>query len=47
VLLDYKIHRGRLGYYVVTPLRIEGSAMHVLVNRGWVAAGARREDCRK
>lgn len=44
VLLDYKIHRGRLGYYVVTPLRIEGSTMHVLVNRGWVAAGARRED---
>ena len=44
VLLDNKIHRGRLGYFVITPLRIEGSDMHVLVKRGWVAAGARRED---
>jgi surfeit locus 1 family protein len=25
------------------PLRIEGSQMHVLVNRGWVAAGSRRD----
>lgn len=44
ILLDNKIHRGRLGYYVVTPLRIEASDMHVLVNRGWAPAGARRED---
>jgi len=44
VLLDNKIHRGRAGYHVLTPLRIEGSNMHVLVNRGWVAGGARRED---
>jgi surfeit locus 1 family protein len=26
------------GYHVITPLRIAGSAMHVLVNRGWVPA---------
>jgi surfeit locus 1 family protein len=44
VLLDNKVYRGRVGYFVVTPLRLSGSAMHVLVNRGWVAAGARRED---
>ena len=44
VLLDNKVYRGRAGYFVVTPLRISGSAMHVLVNRGWIAAGARRED---
>jgi surfeit locus 1 family protein len=44
VLLDNKVYRGRPGYFVVTPMRIAGSAMHVLVNRGWVAAGARRED---
>lgn len=43
VLLDNKIHRGRAGYEVVTALKLAGSAMHVLVNRGWVAAGPSRE----
>ncbi len=41
VLLENKLRNGRLGYEVVTPLRSAGSAMHVLVNRGWVAAGMR------
>lgn len=44
VLLDNKVYRGRPGYFVVTPMRLSGGALHVLVNRGWVAAGARRED---
>lgn len=44
VLLDNKIHRGRPGYFVVTPLRLQGSQLHVLVNRGWIPAGARREE---
>lgn len=44
VLLDNKIHDGRLGYEVVTPLRIGRSRLHVLVDRGWVAAGARRDE---
>jgi len=44
VLLDNKVYRGRPGYFVVTPLRLSGSALHVLVNRGWVAGGARREE---
>ena len=44
ILLDNKVYRGRPGYFVVTPLRLPGSKLHVLVNRGWVAAGARRED---
>ena len=43
VLLDNKVYRGRPGYFVVTPLRIRGSALHVLVNRGWIPAAARRE----
>ena len=42
VLLDNKVYRGRPGYQVVQPLRLAGGA-HVLVNRGWVAAGASRE----
>ncbi len=35
VLLDNKTRRGRVGYEVVTPLRLKDS-MHVLVNRGWI-----------
>ena len=38
VYLEYKLRRGRVGYEVVTPLRLGASAMHVLVNRGWVPA---------
>jgi surfeit locus 1 family protein len=44
ILLDNKVHRGRVGYEVVTPLRIAGGNMHVLVDRGWVAAGRTRDD---
>lgn len=43
ILLDNKVLRGRPGYQVLTPLRIAGGDIHVLVNRGWVAAGARRD----
>ncbi len=43
VLLDNKLRQGRPGYEVVTPLRIGRSAWHVLVNRGWIAAPASRE----
>jgi surfeit locus 1 family protein len=41
VLIDNKIYRGRPGYHVVQPIRLAGEK-HVLVNRGWVAAGASR-----
>ena len=45
VLLDNKLRRGRPGYEVVTPLRLAGTQqMHVLVNRGWIAAGATRDE---
>jgi surfeit locus 1 family protein len=42
-LVDNKVHRGRAGYHVVTPLRLAGGGA-VLVDRGWVAAGATRLD---
>lgn len=42
VLLDNKVFRGRVGYHVVQPLRL-ADGRHVLVNRGWVAAPAHRE----
>lgn len=44
LLLDNQIDHGRVGYQVVTPLRIEGSDQRVLVYRGWVPAGADRSE---
>jgi surfeit locus 1 family protein len=48
VYLDNKTHRGKVGYEVITPLRVkgsdkQGSAEHVLVNRGWVEAARTRD----
>jgi len=43
VLLDYRLHRGRPGFYVVQPLRVAGSGAHVLMLRGWIAAPAKRD----
>ncbi len=43
VLLDNKVLAGVTGYHVIMPLRIAGSPKHVLVNRGWVAAGPDRK----
>jgi len=43
ILLDNRIHAGRPGYDVVTPLVLaDGRA--VLVDRGWVPAGSTRAD---
>lgn len=42
ILLDNRVHQGQVGYHVLTPLRIEGGKMRVLVNRGWVALGSYR-----
>ncbi|MDF9392776.1 SURF1 family protein [Methylococcus capsulatus] len=41
-LLDNQIHGGKAGYHVLTPLRLAGSDVGVLVNRGWIPAGADR-----
>jgi len=37
IYIDNRVREGRAGYYVVTPLRLAGSADAVLVNRGWIA----------
>ena len=42
ILLDNRVHQGQVGYHVLTPLRLEGGAARVLVNRGWVALGRDR-----
>jgi len=47
VLLDLRVHRGRPGYHVVQPLRVSSGTEHVTVLRGWIEAGARREQLPK
>ncbi|WP_317203236.1 SURF1 family protein [Janthinobacterium sp.] len=34
--LDNRPYQGRAGFYLLMPFRIEGSNMHVLVERGWL-----------
>ena len=38
ILIDNKVHDGRAGYHVVTPLVLADGRV-VLVDRGWIAAG--------
>jgi surfeit locus 1 family protein len=42
-LLDNKIYGGRVGYHLLTPLRLGDSGAAVLVNRGWIPLGAGRD----
>jgi surfeit locus 1 family protein len=42
VFLDNKVRSHRAGYEVVAPLRL-AEGIHVLVNRGWIEAPARRD----
>lgn len=44
ILIDNRIEptTERAGYHIVTPLKLAGSDMRVLVNRGWVPASADR-----
>lgn len=44
VYLDNRIVKGAPGYQVVTPLRIVGGDMCILVNRGWVPLGRSRAE---
>ncbi len=39
IYIDNKFDQNRVGYHVITPLKLAGSERHVLVNRGWVARG--------
>jgi surfeit locus 1 family protein len=39
--LDNQVLHGVAGYDVLTPLKLGSGPLHVLVNRGWIAAGDR------
>src|SRR5262249_32344839 len=43
VLLDNKLHAGKPGYEVITPLKPPGAAAPVLINRGWIEAPKTRD----
>lgn len=43
-LLDNRVYQGRVGYQVLTPVRLRDGQHAVLVNRGWVPQGATRAD---
>ena len=42
IYLDNKVHKGRAVYHIITPLRIEGSQLNGVINRGWTAVGEDR-----
>ena len=42
LLLDNQVHQGVVGFHVVTPLKLAGADLVVLVNRGWVPQGRDR-----
>ncbi len=44
ILLDNMTHDGRVGYQVLTPLRLAADASLILVNRGWIEAGGPRSE---
>jgi surfeit locus 1 family protein len=43
-LLDNQVRDGQIGYDVLTPFRVDGRSALLLVDRGWLARGARRSD---
>ncbi len=40
IFIDNRIHGGRAGFHVLTPLALAGGGPSVLVNRGWIARTA-------
>lgn len=43
ILLDNQVDQGVAGYHVLTPLHLAHSDLRLLVDRGWVPAGADRQ----
>ncbi len=47
VLLDNQVLNGEVGYFVYTPFKLRDENVWVLLNRGWIAAGERRDHAPK
>ncbi len=43
IILDNRVHNGKAGYHVITPVKIAGDSHYVLVNRGWIIATPDRQ----
>ena len=43
IFLDNQVYQGQAGFQILMPLRLAGSGLHVLVNRGWVKSMADRQ----
>lgn len=44
ILVDNRVHNEVAGYHVLTPLRIVGTDVRVLINRGWIPAPANHSE---
>lgn len=44
ILIDNQVEGAQAGYHVVTPLKLEGTNDTVLINRGWIVGGVKRND---
>jgi surfeit locus 1 family protein len=44
ILIDNRVLNGVAGYHVLTPFRINGGPVAILVNRGWIVAGRTRDE---
>jgi len=44
LLIENKIQNGELGYHVINLVRDDSSGRNLLVNRGWIAGKANRQD---
>ncbi|GKS70237.1 surfeit locus 1 family protein [Nitrosomonas sp. PY1] len=42
ILLDNKTYQRRVGYHVITPMKISTSNLYVPINRGWIELGKDR-----
>lgn len=43
ILIDNATMKGKAGYFVMTPLRIDDGDFHVMINRGWIPLGKDRD----
>jgi surfeit locus 1 family protein len=47
ILIDNQMEAEQAGFHVITPFKIKGKDLYVLVNRGWLAGGAHHQDIPK